>query len=107
MVGQQPGEPVRAPGVHQVGQELDVLRPELLLVLHVHVGEVPLANLPGQGVELGVEVRDDWEDTGQLVVHEVVVVLPVVEGVQRQTVEEGALVLGLTDDEGNLGMIFY
>ena len=106
VVGQELGEPVGAPGVHQVRQELDVLRSELLLVLHVDVGEVPLADLPGQGVELGVEVRDDGEDAGQLVVHEVVVVLAVVEGVQGQSVEESALVLGLTDDEGNLRVIF-
>ena len=106
VVGQELGEPVRAPGVHQVGQELDVLGSELLLVLHVHVGEVPLADLPGEGVQLGVEVRDDGEDAGQLVVHEVVVVLAVVEGVQSQSVEESALVLGLTDDEGNLRVIF-
>ena len=106
VVGQQLGEPVRAPGVHQVRQELDVLGSELLLVLHVHVGEVPLADLPGEGVELGVEVRDDGEDAGQLVVHEVVVVLAVVEGVQSQSVEESALVLGLANNEGNLRIIF-
>ena len=63
--------------------------------------------LSGERVELGVEAGDDREDARQLVVHEVVVVDPVVEGVQRQPVEEGALVLGLADDEGNLRKIFY
>ena len=37
--------PVRAARVHEVGEELDVARPELLLALHVHVGEVTLADL--------------------------------------------------------------
>ena len=37
--------PVGAARVHQVGEELDVARPELLLALHVHVGEVTLADL--------------------------------------------------------------
>ena len=37
--------PVRAARVHEVGEELHVARPELLLALHVHVGEVTLADL--------------------------------------------------------------
>ena len=37
--------PVGAARVHEVGEELDVARPELLLALHVHVGEVTLADL--------------------------------------------------------------
>ena len=65
MVGQQLGEPVTshvlrgmchvshviyvspvgAARVHEVGEELHVARPELLLALHVHVGEVTLADL--------------------------------------------------------------
>ena len=56
VVGEDLGEPVSAPGVHQVSEELDVFRSELLLVLHVHVGEVLLADLSGQGVQLGAEV---------------------------------------------------
>ena len=47
MVAQQLGEPVSAPGVHQVGQELDISGSELLLALHVDIGEVTLANLQG------------------------------------------------------------
>ena len=37
--------PVGTARVHEVGEELDVARPELLLALHVHVGEVTLADL--------------------------------------------------------------
>ena len=105
VVGEDPGEPVRAPRVHQVCEELDISGSELLLVLHVDVGEVLLADLSGERVELGAEVRDDGEDAGQLVVHEVVVVLTVVERVQCQTIEESSLVLGLAHDEGNLGKV--
>ena len=46
MVYEKSGELIRAARVHQVGQELDELGPELLLTLHVHVGEVAFAHLP-------------------------------------------------------------
>ena len=45
VVAQQLGEPVSAPGVHQVSQELDISGSELLLTLHVHISEVTLADL--------------------------------------------------------------
>ena len=45
VVDQEASELVGAPRVHQVRQELDELRPELFLALHVHVGEVTLADL--------------------------------------------------------------
>ena len=82
---------------------LDKLRPELILVLQVNVDEVPLADLTGDRVELAVVAGDDGQEPGQLVVDEVVVVDAVVEGVHDEAVEESALVLGLADDEGNLG----
>ena len=47
VVAQQLGEPVSAPGVHQVSQELDISGPELLLALHVDISEVSLADLKG------------------------------------------------------------
>merc|ERR1719393_667992 len=105
MVGQDLGESVGASGVHQVSQELNVLGTELLLVLHVHIGEVSLAHLSCQRIQLGVEVGDNRKDAWELVVDKIVIVLTVVERVQCQPVEEGALVLGLADDEGDLGKL--
>ncbi len=103
VIGQDLGKPVGASGVHQVGQKLHVPRPELVLVLEVDVHEVPLADLPGDGVQLAVVAGDDGQHPGELVVDEVVVVAAVVEGVKGEPVEEGALVLGLADDERDLG----
>ena len=45
VVDEQSRKLIRAAGVHQVGQELNELWPELLLALHVHIGEVALAHL--------------------------------------------------------------
>ena len=103
MVGQYLGKAIGASGIHEVGEEVDVLGSELILVLEVNIDEVTLANLAGDGVEFGVVVGDDGEDAGQLVVDEVVVVVAVVEGVEGQAVEKGALVLSLAHDEGDLG----
>ena len=50
MVGQDLGKSVGASGVHKVSQELNVLGTELLLVLHVHIGEVSLADLDNRQV---------------------------------------------------------
>ncbi len=56
----------------------------------------------GEGEELGLDPGDDWQYVGQLPLDEIVVVLPVVERVHRQPVEESALVLCLANDEGDL-----
>ena len=103
VVGQDLGKAVGAAGVHQVGEEVDELGPELILVLHVDVDEVLLAHLPGDGVELAVEAREDREHSGELVVNEVVVIDTIVEAVECKPVEESALILGLADNEGYLG----
>ena len=78
VVDQEASELIRAPRVHQVRQELDKLRPELFLALHVHVGEVPLAHLSwktvfltfcvcvkylaGYGIQFGIVVGNHRED---------------------------------------------
>ena len=77
--------------------------PELVLALEIDVDEVTLPDLTGDGVQLAVVAGDDGQESGQLVVDEVVVVLTVVERVHHQSVEESALVLGLSHDEGDLG----
>jgi hypothetical protein len=56
----------------------------------------------GEWEELGLDPGDDWQYVGQLPLDKVVVVLPVVERVHRQPVEESALVLCLANDEGDL-----
>ncbi len=45
VVGQNLGEPVRASGIHEVGEEVHVARTELILILHVHVDKVLLTDL--------------------------------------------------------------
>ena len=60
-------------------------------------------HLSCQRIQFGVEVRNNRKYAGKFVVNKVVIVLPVVEGVQSQSVEEGSLVLGLSHDEGDLG----
>jgi len=105
VVGQDLRETIGAAGVHEVGEEIDVLGPELILVLEVHVDEVPLTDLPGDGVQLRVVVGDDGQDSGELVIDEVVIILAIVEGVQGQSVEERTFVLGLAYDKWHLGKL--
>merc|ERR1719322_1817397 len=102
MVGKNLGESVGASGVHQVSQ-LNILGTELFLILHVNIGEVSLADLSCQRIQFGVEVRNNRKYAGKFVVNKVVIILPVVEGVQSQSVEECSLVLGLSNNEGNHG----
>ena len=45
VVDKKSGKLICAARVHQVGQELDELWPELFLALHVHIGEVALSHL--------------------------------------------------------------
>jgi hypothetical protein len=56
----------------------------------------------GEGEELGLDPGDDGQNVGQLPLDKVVVVLPVVERVHRQPVEESTFVLRLANDEGDL-----
>ena len=61
--------------------------------------------LSGQWVQLGVEIRNNRKNTGQLVVNKVVIILTIVESVQSQTVEESSFILGLSHNEWNLGKL--
>jgi len=54
---------------------LDKSWPELILVLKVNVDKVTFPDLTSDGVQLWVVGRNDWQETGQLVVNKVVVVL--------------------------------
>ena len=59
--------------------------------------------LTGDGIKFGVVSGDDWQNSWQFVVNKVIVVLPVVERVEDQSVKECPLVLGLAYNEGNFG----
>ena len=102
VVGQDLGESICATRVHQVGQKVHVLWSELIFVFQVNVDKVLLTDLSSDGVQLGVVVGDDRQDTGQFVINKVVIVLSVVKGVEGQAVEESAFVLGLSDDKRHL-----
>ena len=45
VIGQDLGESVSAASVHEVSEEFNISGSELLLALHVNIGEISLANL--------------------------------------------------------------
>ena len=45
VIGQDLGESVSAASVHEVSEEFNISGSELLLTLHVNIGEISLANL--------------------------------------------------------------
>lgn len=103
VVGKNLGESVGASGVHQVGQELNILGSELLFILHVNVDKITLSDLSGDGVQFGVVVGYDWQNARKLVVDKIIVILSVVEGIKCEAIEESSFVLGLTNNEGDFG----
>ena len=48
LIGQKSGKPVYAGGVEEVGEQVDVAGPELILALHVDVQEVLFPHLPSR-----------------------------------------------------------
>ena len=59
--------------------------------------------LTSDGIKFCVISRDDWQNSWQFVINKVIVILPVVEGVEDQSVKECPLVLGLAYNEWNFG----
>ena len=64
VIGQDLGEPVGAASVHQIRQEIHILGSEFVFVFQIHVDKVFLTYLSCNGIQLGIVVGDDGQDTG-------------------------------------------
>ena len=84
-----------------INTNLNISWPEFIFILHVNVDKVLLPDGPGQRIELSVEVRDDRQEPGELVVDEVVVVDSIVKRVHGQAVQVSSFVLVLANEDGD------
>lgn len=63
---------------------------ELVFIFQINIDKISFADLSGDGVKLRIVVWDNWQNSGQFMIDEVIVVLAVVERIQNQAVKEGS-----------------